>query len=107
MARIVFDKRYAPCGFLIVRQGAHYKSDDPADTNLIQSDWDFPGVASTLGFVPCECGATDGTVACEHKTPSEMISAAWDFLRDLASQPDGAGDQSPNYPELDEYLERT
>jgi hypothetical protein len=49
---------------------------------LYQSDWDFPGLASLLGFTPCDCGRTDGTVDCEHKTASEMICEAADFLDD-------------------------
>jgi hypothetical protein len=47
---------------------------------LIQSDWDFPGAASTFGWSPCACGATDGTVDCDHHTRSEMMANAWDFL---------------------------
>jgi hypothetical protein len=47
---------------------------------LIQTDWEWPSVAANLGFVPCECGRTDGTVPCAHKTASEMISAAYEFL---------------------------
>jgi hypothetical protein len=49
---------------------------------LVMLDWDWPSVASNLGFVPCECGRTDGTVPCAHKTASEMISAAYEFLDD-------------------------
>jgi hypothetical protein len=45
-----------------------------------QTDWEFPSLAGVFGFVPCECGATDGTVDCKHKTASDMISAAIDFL---------------------------
>lgn len=47
---------------------------------IVQSDWSYPALASLFGFVPCECGMTDGTVDCEHKTATEMISAAVDFL---------------------------
>jgi hypothetical protein len=47
---------------------------------LIQTDWDFPGVASTFGYVPCSCGKTDGTIDCDHKTASQMISEAQDYL---------------------------
>jgi hypothetical protein len=47
---------------------------------LIQTDRDHPGVASNLGFVSCECGRTDGTVPCAHKTVAEMLSAAYEFL---------------------------
>jgi len=50
-------------------------------TLFIQSDWDYPSIASNFGFVPCDrCNATDGTVNCKHRTASEMISAAYDFL---------------------------
>ena len=47
---------------------------------LVQTDWDFPGLASPFGWSPCSCGATDGTVDCDHKTAGEMIAAARDFL---------------------------
>jgi len=47
---------------------------------LIQTDWDFPGTASTFGWQACACGATDGTVDCPHKKASRMISEAADFL---------------------------
>jgi len=47
---------------------------------LIQTDWDFPGIASTFGWRPCHCGRTDGTVNCAHRTASEMISEAAEFL---------------------------
>lgn len=47
---------------------------------LIQSDWDYPGLASTFGWTPCECGTTDGTVDCPHKTASRMIAEAQEFL---------------------------
>lgn len=57
-----------------------YLADDD-NTILIQTDWDYPSVASTFGFVPCEsCRFTDGTVDCEHHTASEMITAAAEFL---------------------------
>jgi hypothetical protein len=47
---------------------------------LIQSDWDYPGTATTFGWRACECGATDGTVNCPHKTASEMIADAQAYL---------------------------
>lgn len=50
---------------------------------LIQTDWDRPSIASNLGWKPCsECDATDGTVDCIHRTASEMIADATDFLDD-------------------------
>ncbi len=56
-------------------------NDDGADL-LVQTDWDYPGLASSFGFVPCECGETDGTVNCAHKTATEMINDAVTFLDD-------------------------
>ncbi len=42
---------------------------------LIQTDFDFPGVASTFGWSPCSCGATDGTVDCDHKTAEGPVGS--------------------------------
>jgi len=53
---------------------------DDGQELLIQSDWDYPGIASTFGWQPCHCGLTDGTVSCAHRTASEMISEAAEFL---------------------------
>jgi hypothetical protein len=48
---------------------------------LVQSDWDYPGVATNFGWVPCpECGFTDGTVDCKHRTVHEMIAEACEYL---------------------------
>ena len=59
---------------------------------LVQTDWDFSGVASSFGWCPCECGFTDGTVDCEHRTVSEMIGEARQFLDDnIGKTLDGAG----------------
>ena len=55
---------------------------DNGTSDFIQLDWNYPFTASRFGFVPCECGATDGTVDCEHKTATQMISEAYDFLVD-------------------------
>jgi hypothetical protein len=49
---------------------------------LIQTDGDFPGVASSFGWVPCPCGRTDGTVNCPHKAASAMIAEAAQYLDD-------------------------
>lgn len=95
MAYAYFDASYAPCGFLIVKDSANPYSENSSDSALIQSDWDFPGVASRMGFVPCACGATDGTVDCAHHTASEMTEAAYDFIRARAGEP---------FADLDEYL---
>lgn len=48
---------------------------------LIQTDWDYPGIASTFGWIPCEqCSCTDGTVDCEHKTVDQMIDEAQEYI---------------------------
>ena len=49
-------------------------------SRLVQSDWDFPLVASAFGWQSCSCGETDGTIDCEHRTANEMIWEAYDFL---------------------------
>ena len=74
----VRDPDHAPCGWLVRENGRD---------RLVDSDWDFPGLARNWGFVPCECGATDGTVDCPHKKAGEMISAAWDFLEEHGTTP--------------------
>ncbi|MBC7854309.1 MAG: hypothetical protein IAF94_12825 [Pirellulaceae bacterium] len=54
---------------------------------LIQTDYDFPGVASTFGWQPCICGATDGTTDCPHRTVAEMIAEAREFLASTIGEP--------------------
>ena len=72
------DPDYAPIGYLIVEEG--YGTRDEEHTALVQYDWDFPSLASSLGYEPCECGGSDGTVDCCDKTASEMIEDAADWL---------------------------
>lgn len=60
---------------------------------IFQTDWEYPGLASSFGFVPCECGATDGTVGCPHRSASDMISAAADYL----DEHDGEAVEDPGY----------
>jgi hypothetical protein len=48
-------------------------------TVYVQTDWDYPGVASSFGWAPC-CDATDGTVDCEHGTAMDHINAAREYL---------------------------
>ena len=94
MAYIYFDSTYAPCAFLIVRDGGDpYKEQD---TVLIQTDWDYPGVAGRMGFSLCHSD-TDGTVDCPvcGKTAGDMISSAYDHIADHAGE---------RFVELDEYL---
>jgi hypothetical protein len=50
-------------------------------TRLVWLDWDFPSLAATFGWTPCTCGATDGTIDCDHRTVEEMITEAHEFLR--------------------------
>ena len=47
---------------------------------LVQSDYDHPSIASSMGWSPCDCGETDGTVDCPHRTASEMITEASQYL---------------------------
>lgn len=101
------DPGYAPCGYLVCRvTGPKGRRDwdtrDDGRTILMQIDCDFPGLASSFGFIPCECGWTDGTVNCPHKTASDMISAAIDFLDDLCSTADERRFiEDPGYFDLD------
>ena len=55
---------------------------DTGETVLIQTDWDYPGLASSFGWLACECGETDGTVDCPHKSATDMISDAAEYLDD-------------------------
>ncbi len=57
-------------------------TDKQGDGLLIQTDWDWPGVASTFGWSPCtgcpaSCeGATDGTIDCDRRIADDMIRSA-------------------------------
>ena len=62
--------------------GGYLLVGDDGQNRLIQTDWDFPGIASTFGWSPCSCGATDGTVACAHKNAGQMIAEAQAFLNE-------------------------
>jgi hypothetical protein len=65
---------------------------DDGEEILIQTDWDFPGVAIAFGWRPCHCG-TDGTVDCPHKTASTMIAEATEYLDDHV----GVSVEDPGY----------
>ena len=58
-----------------------FRTDEMPEDILIQTDFDFPGTASTFGWSPCH-RSTDGTVNCPDcgKTATEMISEAAEFL---------------------------
>ncbi|KKL91509.1 hypothetical protein LCGC14_1893990 [marine sediment metagenome] len=80
-------------------------------TILIQTDWDYPGVAGTFGWSPahvhnyeidqldprfdCEHNGTDGTIDCDDcgLTASDFISAAYAWLREN----NGATADDPGY----------
>lgn len=62
-----------PAGSYLVRA-------DNGASLLVQVDWDFPGLASAFGWVPCFCGDTDGTIDCPHRTATDMICEARDYL---------------------------
>lgn len=60
---------------------------------FVQSDWDYAGLASSFGWVPCPCGHTDGTVDCPHRKVSDMLSEAFDWL----AERDGQEIDDPGY----------
>ena len=86
---------------------------DNGESSLVQTDYDYPGVASTFGWnivdvqpdddddrvlcrdSQCDHSGTDGTVDCNDcgMTASEFISAAGEFLADN----DGATVDDPGY----------
>ena len=92
MAYIHFTGR-VPCGFLIVRDGGDPRCEQ--DTVMVDLDYDFPGIASRMGYVPCDCGDTDGTVDCAHKTALQMVGEAYAHICEREDE---------QFTELDEYL---
>lgn len=94
MAFIECGGKYAPGGFIIVPDGGHYKDDD---TRLIDSDWDWPGLASSMGWQPCH-ERTDGTVDCPvcGKSAADLMADAYDFIEAREGQ---------SFDTLDEYLQ--
>ena len=62
------------------QSGTYELESESGESVLFQTDWDFPGTASSYGWQACECGETDGTIDCAHKTASEMIGQAADYL---------------------------
>lgn len=60
---------------------------DNGESRLIQSDWDYPGIASTFCWNPCDSGLTDGTIDCQcgcGKKSSDMINEAFEYLTEIA-----------------------
>jgi hypothetical protein len=56
--------------------------EDSGQSILVQTDCEYPGIASTFGWVPCWCGETDGTVDCPHRKTADMIADARQWLDD-------------------------
>lgn len=57
-------------------------AEDESQTLYIQSDWEYAGLASSMGWCPCECGFTDGTVDCEHRKVGDMLAEAQEWIDD-------------------------
>ena len=53
---------------------------DDSQTVYVQSDHNFPSLAHTFGWCACSCGLTDGTIDCKHRTATDMISEARQYL---------------------------
>jgi hypothetical protein len=66
---------------------------------LIQTDWDYPGIASTFGWSH-EHGETDGTIDCPvcGASASDMINEAQEYLDDHI----GDTAEDPGYFDSDE-----
>lgn len=68
------------------RIAAKFLKDTGHESVLIQTDWDYPGIATSLGWVnktrKHDCyHDTDGTVDCScGRTASDMIGEAEEFL---------------------------
>jgi hypothetical protein len=108
MARIRWNTDVnAPCPGEIVLL---FKNGRPTkETILVQTDWDYPGVARTfgwdmtsvqpetppLGCRSCDHSGTDGTVMCPEcgLTATDFISAAYDWL----IENDGVTAEDPGY----------
>lgn len=110
------DPDYAPCCYLVCRVKnpdageGHYdwNTRDEKNTVLIQSDWDYPGLARTFGFAPkagwCQHPHTDGTVQCPDcgMAAGDFIKQAAEFLDYCAEK--GKVVEDPGY--FDEEAER-
>lgn len=67
---------------------------DDGRSLLIQTDWDWPGIASTFGWSPCH-DRTDGTVDCPEcgRTAFSLIQEARQWL----DEHDGESVEDPGY----------
>ena len=61
-----------------------YCVEDESLTQFVQSDWDYAGLASSMGWRACECGRTDGTVDCKAcgRDVGEMLAEAQEWIDD-------------------------
>ena len=61
-------------------------NEDTGEHILIQTDWDYPGLASSFGWSPCtHCrqgcrGRTDGTVDCAKRSVGQHLTSAVKYL---------------------------
>jgi hypothetical protein len=101
MARITLYSSDFGCYEIARKRRKDYRGPDGA-TVLVQTDWDYPGVASTFGWRPrkrrgCAHDGTDGTVDCRGcgLTAGEMIASAGAFLDRIADTGRSADD--PGY----------
>ena len=89
------DPEYAPCAYLVCKvTGPKGRRDwntrDESATVLIQTDYDWPGLASSFGWSPCcGSGSTDGTIACPDcgAQAGELIESAGEYLDALVDSP--------------------
>lgn len=78
--------------------GAEFTIEDGQGREVfVQTDWDYGPIASAIGWTPCECGSTDGTVDCKrcNRMVGDMLAEAYDYLRDHEGE---------EFPTLDDYL---
>lgn len=82
------DEQNVPGGFVVRpvsqwNKRSHRKEKPTREDMVIQTDWDYPGLASSMGWRACECGGTDGTVDCEKcgRVADRMMAEAYDWIR--------------------------
>lgn len=64
-------------------QGCWYLCDGNGhDWPVVRDRKEHAYAARLFGWTACECGQTNGTTACEHRTVEEMLEEARAFLMD-------------------------
>tara|TARA_R100001594_G_scaffold149492_1_gene207455 strand:- start:281 stop:595 length:315 start_codon:yes stop_codon:yes gene_type:complete len=85
------DSTYAPCAYLIcaLDDSGEWDTRDESRTVLVQSDWDYPGIASAFGWSHPDItgGFTDGTIDGPTATAGDMITEAAEYLDSIAGDP--------------------